>query len=62
MSTGGVNWIIERDEIGKPVLLRWTTSAPTVTIQELEQARLAFINSLPMPAMREWARARGLIE
>jgi hypothetical protein len=57
-----MNWIIERDEKGEPIRMVWTTSAPMVTIEQIERARCAFANSLPMPAMREWARARGLIQ
>jgi hypothetical protein len=52
---------IERDENGEPIRMWFRNGEYKIAEAELERARLAFVNSLPMPAMREWARARGLI-
>ena len=49
---------IEYDANGMPAIV-WPPEIPFVSLREIQMAR--YISSLPMPAMREWARARGLI-
>jgi len=58
-----MSWIIERDENDEPVRLWWAPGADEYIAEQhraIEKARAE--NSYPMPAMREWAKARGLIE
>lgn len=57
-----MNWIIERDEKGMPVMMRWNGGSAIhhVSIAEIERGRCEAINKLPMPAMREWAKKRGI--
>jgi len=55
-----MNWIIERDKDGKPLRMWW---ARELKAEKELQARLDAAdrhNELPMPAMREWAKKRGL--
>ena len=46
-------WLIERDEKGEPVRLRWL--GPDVPERERPPEPEHF-----MPAMRDWARAHGI--
>lgn len=55
-----MNWIIERDKEGWPIHMTWAGPGPSPTEKALERQREAERNALPMPAMREWAKARGL--
>jgi len=56
-----LNWIIERDKDGQPVRMWWAGEGPSPIEEALERQRAAERMALPMPAMREWARKRGLI-
>lgn len=55
-----MNWIIERDpKDGLPCRLWWAGNGPRKrSKKEIEQERLAQINALPMPAMRDWYKAK----
>lgn len=55
-----MSWAIERDEKGKPIRMIWTGPDPSPTAIALERQRESERNNLPMPAMRQWAKARGL--
>jgi hypothetical protein len=58
-----MRWIIERDEKGEPVRMVWAPGADEYLAQcNREYREAAERNALPMPAMREWAKARGLIQ
>jgi hypothetical protein len=52
---------IERDEEGWPVRMWIRNGREKVSEKEKQRRRLIFLNSLPMPAMRDWAREHGLI-
>lgn len=55
-----MNWIIERDDKGEPVRMWWAreNARERALQKKLDQADRN--NALPMPAMREWAKERGL--
>jgi hypothetical protein len=52
-----MNWMIERDEKGEPIRMRWLGPTPIKTTDDAQPKYQPF-----MPAMREWAKARGLIQ
>jgi hypothetical protein len=52
---------IERDEEGWPLRMWLRNGREKVSEQEKQRRRLLYLNSLPMPAMRDWARDHGLI-
>jgi hypothetical protein len=52
---------IERDEEGWPVRMWLRNGREKISKREEERRRLLYLNSLPMPAMRVWARDHGLI-
>lgn len=57
-----MNWIIERDKDGQPVRMCWGGAEGERIIRQREAERAEQIRkqSLPMPAMREWATKHGL--
>lgn len=56
-----MGWVIERDLSEAPIRLWWDPNPPFVSLERIAAARAAYVSSLPMPAMREWAKQRGLI-
>jgi hypothetical protein len=55
-----MHWQIERDDKGEPVRLVWLGPGPIRSAHNDQLDQMIARNSLPMPAMREWAKARGL--
>lgn len=56
-----MSWIIERDAAGNPVRMIWEGPGTRPSAHNEERERMIRVNSLPMPAMREWAQRHGLI-
>jgi hypothetical protein len=57
-----VNWRIERDDKGQPVRMVWLGPGKLRSAHNDALDKMIARNSLPMPGMREWARAHGLYE
>jgi hypothetical protein len=56
-----MSWTIERDKDGKPVRMWWAPGADEYLRQQHRELEAAKMRArLPMPAMREWAKERGL--